>query len=562
VETPEFVVSWPTLFITVDWVRAHCVVPDGFRRGAPFEMYPWQEWCTLNHYRVREDALWIPEQPLLSTAFHNRRSLIIAPQKTGKGPWSATGVAIEAVGPALFAGWAGIGDGWACSENGCLCGWEYEYAPGEPMAMRWPTPLIQITATSQEQTDNIYRPLKAMIKMGPLSDQMKVGEEFTRILGTMDDDDPELNRIDIVTSSAQSRLGNPITYAPQDETGIWTKQNKMTNVGDTQNRGLAGMQGRSQETTNAFDPTQKSQAQTTWNSKAEDIFKFYVPPPKHLSYRNKAERRKIHQVVYAGSGHINLDAIEGFAFELIEKGEVTQAERFFGNGMKAGAGTWLDEIQPWKARAKPREVPDGTAIVLGFDGSDLDDWTAIRAETEDGYQFTPTYGPLKLPTIWNPANWNGQAPRLEVDDAMAELMRRFQVVRLYADPPYWSTEVDNWAKQYGEKVVLRWYTQRPTQMQAAAERLKTDVYKSDSTFTHDGCALTTEHVEATHKEDRPGGTKDNPRYVLTKPEDGRKIDACITSILCHEAAGDVTAANAWVPPRKTLTRVTGRVRGY
>jgi hypothetical protein len=67
---------------------------------------------------------------------------------------------------------------------------------------------------------------------------------------------------------------------------------------------------------------------------------------------------------------------------------------------------------------------------------------------------------------------------------------------------------------------------------------------------HDGCPLTEAHVEATHKEPRPGGTEDNPRYVLTKPEpDGRKIDAAVTSILCHEAAGDVTAAGLWPKPR-------------
>jgi hypothetical protein len=518
-------------------------------------MYPWQEWCTLNHYRVREDAEWIPEQPLLGTAFHNRRSLVIAPQKTGKGPWSATGVAIEAVGPALFAGWAGIGDGWACSDHGCSCGWEYEYAPGEPMAMRWPTPLIQITATAEDQTDNIYRPLKAMIKMGPLSDQMKVGEEFTRILGTMDDDDPELNRIDVVTSSAQSRLGNPITHAEQDETGIWTKQNKMVNVGDTQNRGLAGMQGRSRETTNAFDPTQRSQAQMSYQSTAPGIFKFHRPPPTHLSYANKAERRKIHAFVYGGSKHINLDSIEGFAHELIEKGELAQAERFFGNRMKAGAGTWLDEIQKWKGRAAPREGPDGTPIVLGFDGSDLDDFTGFRAETQDGYQFTPRYGPLNLPTIWNPADWNGQVPRNEVRTALREVMRHYQVIRMYGDPPYFTTEMDDWAAEYGEKVVIRWYTQRATQMQAAADRLKTDISKSDSTFTHDGCEITEAHVEATHKELRAGGTKDNPRYVLTKPEDGRKIDACVMSILCHEAAGDVTAAGLWLSPEPVDTTV-------
>jgi hypothetical protein len=544
VEAPEFVVAWPTLYITVDWVAAHCVIPDQFRKGEPFEMYPWQAWCTLNHYRVREDAQWIPDNPLRSTAFFYRRSLVIAPQKTGKGPWSATGVAIEGVGPALFAGWAGRGDGWACSDHGCGCGWEYEYAPGEPMAMRWPTPLIQITATSEDQTDNIYRPLKAMIREGPLADLMKVGEEFIRI-GTE-------GEIAVVTSSAQSRLGNPVTYAPQDETGIWTKENKMAGVADTQRRGLAGMQGRAQETTNAFDPTQRSVAQATYQSQAPDLFKFHRPPPAHLSYANKAERRKIHAFVYAGSRHVNLDAIEGDAWELIEKGELAQAERFFGNRMRAGAGVWLD-VEKWQGRALPCEVPDGTAVVLGFDGSDVDDWTAIRAETEDGYQFTPTYGPLRLPTIWNPADWDGQVPRLEVADALAELMRRYVVVRMYADPPYWTTEIDAWAALYGEKRVIRWQTSRPVQMQAAADRLRIDVLKAESTWSHDGCETTRAHVEATHKAPRPGGTKDNPRYVLTKPDDGRKIDACVTSILCHEAAGDVTAAKLW--PKKTRRKL-------
>lgn len=539
-ETPEFVVDFSTLYITIDWVAAHCVVPDGFRRGEQFEMYPWQEWCTLNHYRVRPDAEWIPENPLRSTAFFYRRSLVIAPQKTGKGPWSATGVAIEGVGPALFAGWAGKDDGWACSDWGCGCGWEYPYAPGEPMAMRWPTPLIQITATSEDQTDNIYRPLQQMIRLGPLADLMRVGEQFIRI--------GDEGRVDVVTSSAQSRLGNPITYAPQDETGIWVKENKMTHVADTQRRGLAGMQGRAQETTNAFDPTQKSVAQATYQSKLPDVFKFHRPPPKHLSYANKAERRKIHAAVYAGSHHINLDSIEGDAAELIEKGELAQAERFFGNRMRAGAGVWLD-VEAWKARAQPREVPKGAAVVLGMDGSDVDDWTAIRAETEDGYQFTPRYGPagLRLPTIWNPADWDGQVPRLEVAAAVEELMTYFRVVRFYIDPPYWTTEADDWAAKYGAKKVIRWSTGRPLQMQAAAERLHTDVTKAESVFSHDGCEITEAHIEATHKAPRP-----NNRYVLTKPEDGRKIDAAVTSIVCHEAAGDVTAAKLWPKVQRKL----------
>jgi phage terminase large subunit-like protein len=74
-------------------------------------------------------------------------------------------------------------------------------------------------------------------------------------------------------------------------------------------------------------------------------------------------------------------------------------------------------------------------------------------------------------------------------------------------------------------------------MHAAAERLLTDVTKADSTFTHDGCPITAEHVANTRKKVRPGG-----RYVLDKASDPQKIDACVTSILAHEAAGDAVAA--------------------
>src|SRR5437764_235755 len=143
----EFRVDFPTLGDVIDaWLEQHCRVPDGFSRGRPFKQSDWQFWCTANHYRVREDAAWVPERPLLNQAFVYRRSQVMAPQKTGKGPWAAGVTAAEAVGPVIFGGWAGRGDGYACSEFGCGCGWEYEYLPGEPMGVRHPSPLIQLTA--------------------------------------------------------------------------------------------------------------------------------------------------------------------------------------------------------------------------------------------------------------------------------------------------------------------------------------------------------------------------------------------------------------------------------
>ncbi|MFF4600566.1 hypothetical protein [Amycolatopsis sp. NPDC001319] len=524
----QFVVDFPTLWVVPDWIEAHCPIPDGFHQGAPMELYRWQLWCTVNHYRIRPDA----EVGQKSTAFYNRRSQVVAPQKTGKGPWSATVVSNEAAGPAVFAGWAGKDDGYACMDHGCSCGWEYPYEPGEPMGMPWPTPLIQLLATSEDQVDNVYRPLQAMIRLGPLGDLMRVGESFIRVGAR--------GRVDVVTSSAQSRLGNPITFALQDETGLYTATNKMIRVAETQRRGLAGMGGRSMETTNPPDPSEDSTAKRTMDSQRPDIFKHFPQAPATLSYKNKAERRRIHRIVYAGSDHVDLDAIEAEAAELMEK-DPSQAERFFGNRMVSGSDAWLEPAK-WAGRAALREVPDGTRIVLGFDGSDVDDWTAVRAEVPEwGYQFTPTYGPNRSPTIWNPADHGGQVPRLEVKAAMAELFARFDVVRLYADPPYWDTEVDEWAEAFGEKRVIRWYTRRPVQMHDACERLKGDIVKADAEaevkFTHDGCLITEDHVRNTRAAARPSN-----RYVLVKASANQKIDACVTSVLAHEAAGDVIAA--------------------
>jgi hypothetical protein len=519
------------MLVTLAWIESHAVIPDGFRQGEPFELLPWQLRVAADFYSVRNDA----EVGQRSTAFTYRRAQVIMPQKSGKGPFAAAVVLAEAAGPTVFAGFAEGGERYACKHWGCPCGWSYVYAAGEPMGMPQPTPLIQLLATSEDQVANVYRPLKAMIKHGPCGASMNVREGFVKV--------GDEGRIDVVTSSAQSRLGNPITFAIQDETGTYNATNKMIKVAETMRRGLAGMSGRSMETTNAYDPSEYSTAQRTAEGSAEDVLRFFPQAPATLSYRNKVERRKIHKAVYAGCPHIDLDAIEAEVAELLET-DPGQAERFFGNRVVAGHGAWI-EHSAWVSRADAsREKPAPSAyklmkvpIVLGFDGSDSDDWTGIRAETMDGFQFTPTYGPSDMPTVWDPAEWGGQVPRLEVDAAMDQLFRTYDVKLMYCDPPYWETEVDQWAERYGDRRVIRWHTRRPVQMHAAAERLKTDIIKRDSGFIHDGCPITERHIFNARMAARP-----SDRYVLAKPEQRRKIDMAVVSVLTHEAACDAIAA--------------------
>lgn len=374
-DNPEFRITFPTLGDLADaWITRHCRVPDGFARGRPMKLADWQFWVCANRYRIREDAVFVDPQvigelleaiaagelddeitnddlPLLNQAFFYRRTLIVAPQKTGKGPMSASFVAFEASGPSVFAGWADEGDTYLCSDNGCDCGWEYEYLAGEPKGMRHPSPLIQITAFSEDQADNIYRPLRGMIRLGPLRKLLAVREGFVRVLGLSEDDD--LDRIDVVTSSANSRLGNPISDAEQDEVGLWYASNKMLATADNQNRGAAGMGGRTHATTNAWNPAMNSYAQQLYESGEEDLFVFYRNPDlepslrgedgRPLSFLTKVGRRAILEWVYAGSWWVNLDSIEGEAVALINKGDPAQAERFFGNRLVPGGGTWLPD---------------------------------------------------------------------------------------------------------------------------------------------------------------------------------------------------------------------------
>jgi hypothetical protein len=329
----DFVVDFPTLgFLAADWIEWHCPIPDGFHQGKPYVMADWQLWCTANHYRVKKDATWVPDNPVRGPAFYYRRSLVVAPQKTGKGPWTASQALLEGRGPVLFAGWARGGEMYDCRDFGCGCGFVYEYEPGEPMGMPWPTPLIQIMATSEDQVDNIWRPLTAMVKNGPLSETVKAGEEFLRL--------PNNGRIDKITSSALSRLGNPITACFQDENGTYTKSNGLTKTARTMRRGVAGMSGRSNATTNAWDPSEKSDAQETYELHPKDVFIFFRQPPESLKFKRKADRRKILEYVYEGSWWVDLDSIEAEAAELMQL-DPGEAERFYGNRLVQGQGAWL-----------------------------------------------------------------------------------------------------------------------------------------------------------------------------------------------------------------------------
>ncbi len=565
--TEEYLVDFPTLGDLLDkWIERHCRVPDGFRRGKPLELVDYQFWILANRYRIRENAEFVPpseigpDKPAVGNqAFQYRQTLVIGPQKLGKGPLAASFIAADACGPTLFADWAAPGDRYLCSENGCPCGWSYTYLPGEPKGMRHPSPLIQITGFSSDAADNIFRPLKSMIRLGPLRYLLLDRDSFVRVVGLVhtgeaDLTDEELDRIDVVTASAKSRLGNPISSADQDEVGLWTTSNKMIALADTQRRGAAGMGGRTHGWTNMYDPTEASYAQQVHEDSrtADDIWVFYRDPDevllgpdgRPLDYSKKRNRDKIHRYVYDGAWWVNLASIEAEAANLMKR-DPSQAARYFGNKKAEGKGSYLSKaiLTPARTGREP-----GTEIALGFDGSLSGDWTVIRAEDRSGLRFTPTYtvGGEERPCWWDPALAPlGMIPRGEVHAALEQIFARYRVVRMYCDPREWETEIDTWTLTYGEDRVVKWYTTRTTPMHEALVRYRIDMIEGSSGHVRD--ELYEQHALNARMLAKPGD-----RFAIGKPSPDQHIDLCVADVLAHEAASDARADN-W--PTEIDTRV-------
>ena len=530
-------------FLATEWVEQHCLVPGGVYEGEALTFNGWQLYCTANHYRIKPDAVHDPRRVL--APFHYRRSIVVGPQKCGKSPWGAGMALVEGVGPSVFAGWAREGGMYRCEDHGCHCGWEYLYEPGEAMGAVRRKSLIGLMATAEDQTFNVYEPLQTMILSGPLAEVAKVREGFIRL--------PNRGLIQPVTAAAKSKLGKPMTAVLGDESGLYT--GNILEAWKAVRRGTTGMQGRSLELTNPWDPMANSAAQQGFESKQKDIFRYYREPPKKLKYTRARDRTKIHAYVYADSPWVDPAGIDADADELMET-DPTSAERFFGNRLVQGLGAFLTDDQ-WTRQTREGDnaivVPDGAEVCGGMDGSRSGDWTAIRLETKDGHRFTPTYGPDKRLTIWNPIEWSGHIPRGEVIAAVDELARKYKIRRFYIDPRHWETQADAWAAEHGEDVFVQWHTNVISRMFPALDRYHTDLV-SDQSTTHDGCVDARQHALNARKVAKPGD-----KYVLGKPSETQKIDVTMADVLAHEAAADHRSAG-WLNDSTTYVFTSSSTR--
>lgn len=516
--------EFPTLgYEVADWIEARCAIPDREMVGDPYLLTDEQLKFLLNFYRL---------DPKTGKFFYHRGAQLTRPQKWGKGPLSAAVICAEAQGPVLFDGWD---------------------ADGEPVGKPWSTPLIQVTAVSEDQAENVYSALLPMIELGALH-----GEIEDTGLGRINL--PGGGKIEPVTASGRSRLGQRVTFINQDQPESWYDTNGGRVLADNQRRNIAGMGGRWLATANAWDPAEESVAQYTAESERDGVYHDDVEPPDGLSIRNKSERRRALKIVYGGalSGErdqepgairpwIDLDRIDSEIQALLDR-DPAQAERYFLNRKRASESVAFD-IDAWRRNKVVKDLPEEKLIVVGVDGARFSDALAVIAtEVETGYQW-----PLGIWERPKSAPDDYEHALTEVDGVMSEAFERYFVWLIRVDPQWIDHLLDKWQGQWGPKKVEAWYTNRPRQIGWAVRNYVSAVATGDA--THNGDETFTTHINNSVRR-KLNVYDDDHRQLFSiakdRPDSPRKIDAAMAAVLSWEARGDAIAAGA-KPKRKGVT---------
>lgn len=509
--------AFPTLgFQVADFIEASCVVPDRDQVGEPFMLTNEQLRFLLWFYRVRPGCVFDAKRELWRKPFvHARGAQLVRPQKWGKGPFSGAIVCAEAAGPVVFDGWD---------------------ADGQPVGRPWATPLIQVTALSEDQTDNVWSALQPMIELGAIAADIP-DTGLTRI------NLPGGGKIEPVTSNAKSRLGARLTFLLQDQTESWTKSNGGRALADNQRRNIAGMGGRWLSTPNAWDPAEESVAQWTSEHEHDGVFHDDVTPPDSLSVRNKRDRRKALKIVYGDSWWVDLDRVDAEIEALLPR-DPAQAERWFLNRKQAAEGFAFDGAG-WDALKSDAQPVDGSLVVLGVDGARFRDALAVIAtDVVTGLQW-----PIGIWERPDAADDDYEHPFDEIDGAVADVFERFEVWRAYVDPQHIDHMLSKWQGRWGDKRVLPWWTNRPRPVAFAVRSFEEAVAAAE--VSHDGDRVFARHVKSCVRMPlRVRDDENQPMHSLQKdrPNSRRKIDAAMAAVLSWEARSDAVAAGAALTP--------------
>jgi len=420
----------------------------------------------------------------------------------------------------------------------------------KPMSM----PLVQIVATSEAQTQNTIRMVRAFCqKKGSLARKydLEVAKTFIETPGG--------GKLQQMTSSAHSMEGGEVSFVVGDELEHWLPAQGGPAMLETIQQNAAKMGGRFMGTCNAWVPGEQSSAEAIFEAwcdqedgltrgKTKVLYDARIAPPNTVLTDEPEEGQvgltEALEYVYEDCPWVNLESIK----EQIWSPEYPESRsiRFFLNRPNAAEASWIT-LEEWTQLRKPdRKVEPGERIVMFFDGSKSNDHTAlVGCCMEDGHIFKIGH--------WKPEKPLGVVNVAAVDAGVRKAFDTYNVVAFWADVREWESFTRTaWPEDFGDRLIvpavrggmsaspIAWdMRSHAYQFAEAAETAFTEIQQQ--TFTHDGDSALGEHVSNCRVNEFKG------RWSVKKesPKSSKKIDLAVCMIGARMLYRHVKNSKEW-----------------
>ncbi len=482
------------------------------------------------------------------------RAVLSRPRGWGKSPFVAAICCVEAMGPVLCDGWD---------------------SEGQPVGVPWSrfrTPLVQVTATTDDQTDNTWTPLLEMLRGSPAEGEYGVDamDSFVAL---------RRGKIEPRTSSATSVKGARAVMAALDQTETWLPGNGGPKLAKTLRNNATKLGGLTIETPNAFTIGERSVAETTARfGELVAAGKVKKEAARTLLYDHRgasldtdiAERGSLIEGLRVAYGDASGDPrgcviheptctpgwvdIERTADDFwAPDADPSEMSADFLNQISSASDAWLTMPELRAVEDRDKTISSTEPITLGFDGSEGRKLGIADSTVLIGYSVTQKH--LFKIGIWaqpdGPKGEGWKPPRLEIEQKIQETFDKYNVVGFYADPSAgWAGDVKAWEARYSRRLKAKISTNEPIRYSQRNVTATCENFAQllsairELRISYDGSPDVTAHFLNARKSPRSAG------YVLDKPADDKdysKIDATWGAMFAFKAGLDAVGKGAARP---------------
>ena len=492
------------------------------------------------------------------------RAVIQRPRGWGKSPLLAS----IGISEALFEV---VPDGWD--------------ADGQPVARPWADFKsiinVPITATSDDQVQNTWAPMLEMARTDALVNEFDVDpmDTFIGIPG---------GKIEPRTSSGRSIKGLPGQVAAiMDQTEEWVRGNGGIRLAQNIRDNSTKARGVVIESPNAFTPGESSVAEASardWDlikskkyvdlSDARQLLYDHREAPADTDVTDPVSLEYGLRYAYGDSSdHADGCVLHeppcepGWApidrqmLAFLDTSNDPQSLRAnFLNQITHATNSFVSQPELRAIQNLDKVITKTEPVTLGFDGSEGRKPGRGTADSTVLVGYSVAQKHLFKIGIWEqpdgPKGEGWRPPVLEVEAAVRQAFKDYNVVGFYADPSAgWAGHVKTWEAEYAKRLKvrmsrdepIRWRQKDLARTTGTFDQLESAISAGD--ITYDGSPELTSHFLNARRDPRRSG------YVLKKPDedqDGSKIDATWGAMFAYAAGID--ALGAKLTKKKTAAR--------